>query len=58
VITDADILRCARYMMVEHGRSAAPRAAARAIELRATGNSDAAGTWLRVKTAIEKLQAE
>jgi hypothetical protein len=58
MITDADILRCARHMILQYGHSAASRAAARAIKLRATGEPAAAAAWLRVKIAIEKLQAE
>jgi hypothetical protein len=58
VITDADILRCARHMILHHGDGAASRAARRAIELRAAGEPIAADTWVRVKTAIEKLQSK
>jgi hypothetical protein len=45
-------------MILHHGDSAASRAARRAIELRALGESAAADTWLRVKTAIKQLQAD
>jgi hypothetical protein len=45
-------------MILHHGDGAASRAARRAIELHAAGEPIAADTWVRVKTAIEKLQAE
>jgi hypothetical protein len=45
-------------MILQHGDGAASRAARRAIELRASGEPIAADTCVRVKTAIEKLQAE
>jgi hypothetical protein len=43
-------------MIREYADGAASRAGARAIELRATGQLDAADIWLRVKAAIEKLE--
>jgi hypothetical protein len=45
-------------MILQYGNGAATRAMARAIELRAGGSRAAADTWLQVKEAIEKLQAE
>jgi hypothetical protein len=45
-------------MILHHGDNAASRAARRAIELRAAGETDAAEVWLRVKAAIERLEAE
>jgi hypothetical protein len=44
-------------MILHHGDGAASRAARRAIELRAAGEPIAADTWVRVKSAIEQLQA-
>jgi len=58
MITDADILRCARYMIRHYGDLAARRAHVRAIELRAKGQPDAAETWLRIQAAIDELQTQ
>jgi hypothetical protein len=57
VLTDADIDRCARYMIDHYGTAAARRAESRAAELRALGEPGAAENWVRVKAAIERLQA-
>jgi hypothetical protein len=57
VLTDADIDRCARYMIGHYGAAAARRAESRAAELRALGEPAAARNWERVKIAIERLQA-
>jgi hypothetical protein len=57
VLTEADIDRCARYMIDNYGAVAARRAELRAVELRALGEPGAAENWERVKTAIERLQA-
>jgi hypothetical protein len=57
VLTEADIDRCARYMIDHYGVGAARRAELRAIELRALGEPAAAENWERVKTAIERLQS-
>jgi hypothetical protein len=45
-------------MILQYGDGAATRAVARAIELRAAGSLAAADTWLRVREAIDRLQAE
>jgi hypothetical protein len=57
VLTEADIDRCARYMIDHYGVAAGRRAEARAAQLRALGEPDAAENWERVKTAIERLQS-
>jgi hypothetical protein len=57
VLTEADIDRCARYMIDHYGFAAARRAEARAAQLRALGEPDAAENWDRVKGAIERLQS-
>jgi len=56
VLTEADIDRCARYMIDHYGAAAARRAESRAAELRALGEPAAAENWVRVKAAIERLQ--
>ena len=56
MLTEADIDRCARYMIDHYGAAAARRAESRAAELRALGEPAAAENWVRVKAAIERLQ--
>jgi hypothetical protein len=57
VLTEADIDRCAKYMIDHYGAAAARRAGARAAALRVLGKPDAAENWERVKNAIERLQS-
>jgi hypothetical protein len=57
VLTEADIDRCARYMVDNYGARAAWRAESRTAELRALGEPGAAENWERVKSAIERIQS-
>jgi hypothetical protein len=56
VLTETDILRCARLMIERYGADAAPRATVRANELFTAEQPDAGDIWLRVKAAIERLR--
>jgi hypothetical protein len=58
VLTEADIDRCARYMIDNCGAGAALRAQLRAADLRDLGEPGAAENWVRVKAAIERIQTE
>jgi hypothetical protein len=57
VLTEADIDRCARYMIDNYGSGAGLRAQLRAADLRDLGEPGAAENWKRVKAAIERIQA-
>jgi hypothetical protein len=58
VLTDADIDRCARFMIDHYGTAAARRAEAQAADLRALGERGAAEIWDRVRVAVERLQTD
>lgn len=50
-----DVLRIAGQMVAEFGDKAATVATARAKQLVRLGNTEAAGSWLKVVAAIEEL---
>jgi hypothetical protein len=57
VISDLDIWRAANLLINQHGESAAIVAALRADLMLARGDPDGERLWLRIKEAIDDLQA-
>jgi hypothetical protein len=59
MLTEADLERCATYLIGLHGpEAAAVRAFLRASNLYERGERDAADIWFQVGSMIRRLQAE
>ena len=57
-INNADIFRAAKLLVDQHGDDAPTRAAERADELLADGDTDGAAVWRAIMGAIEQLQRD
>jgi hypothetical protein len=58
MLTEADLERCAAFMIERHGPNAAARALLRACVLHERGDRDAAEIWMQVRVRIELRLAE
>jgi hypothetical protein len=57
MISDLDIYRAANMLIGRHGNDAVIRASQRADRMLERGDRDGQIVWLRIKRAIEALQA-
>jgi hypothetical protein len=59
MLTEADLMRCAIYLIGLHGpKPAATRALLRASTLFERGEHDAADIWFQVGSMIQRMEAE
>lgn len=52
---DLDAYRCAKLLLVQHGRDAELHAAMRADELEAAGDEAGLRAWMRILAALDEL---